>query len=244
MASWGLGEKRMPMGQCATWESRNQDSRIRGGGAANVKRYQTILEAERWWRFRQVCEEEPGTLKRMSHSTGATPAVSFPFFPSPSLFKSPPQAPARQRSSLSCSEKCFAKSRAEWWPCPSEAFQHSLASQLLPPLNWSLQSPGGKFLQCGKHTEPNPSSAFYQMFPSPSSSLQSQFSCLQMGVFLIGLCWGPQERSVGMEILDTLNHQFSNYLVLPFDTSFVKLNPNLPAMWFWWPSRLQHQLRL
>ena len=91
----------MPWGQGAKWESRNQDSKARSGGTANGKWSQTILETERWWRFKQVCEGEPGSLKRMSH----TPAVSFPLFLSPPISLSPPpQAPPRQGSSLSCSE--------------------------------------------------------------------------------------------------------------------------------------------
>lgn len=54
----------MPWGQGAKWESRNQDSKARTGGTANGKWSQTILETERWWRFRQVCEGEPGSLIR------------------------------------------------------------------------------------------------------------------------------------------------------------------------------------
>ena len=49
-----------------------------------------------------------------------------------------------------------------------------------------------------------------------------------------------------MEVPDTLNHEYSNYLALPFDTSFVKdkLNPNLSAKQLCWPPSLQHKLRL
>ena len=111
---------------------------------------------------------------------------------------------------------------------PSEAFQPSSASWFLL---WTeaLSDLAGGFSTM-ESTQNEISALPFIMFPSHLVSFHSQFSCLQMEIFLPGLYRELQEKYIGMEVPDTLNHKFSNYLALPF--GMLLLSKTQIESWF------------